>query len=405
MTRALATLDLPLLKATAPARFRSPISVISAPLRPRVIAAITCTLTTALSRARRWMKSTSATWSMTGSVSGMTTMLVTPPAAAAWLAVLSVSRCSSPGSPVNTCISMRPGHSTWPLQSTTLERSGALRRRCAPKSAITPSLTSSPPGSSLPEAGSTRRALRKVVASCAGEPFLGMARTSVVGQLARHGLEHGHAHRDAHLHLVADDAARVIGDGGRNFHAAVHGARVHDERIRLGARELLVVEAEEVEVFVGGGYVGALHALPLQPQHHDDVGAFKARIHAGEDLRAQPLGCGRQQGGGGHDAHARPHGIEHIDIGSSDARMQDVAADRDRQAGDAALGAADRQYIKQRLGRMLVCAVTSIDDRAVHLLCQELDRPGSVMAHHQDVGAHGIERHGGVDERLTLLHG
>src|SRR5215831_16387409 len=279
----------------------------------------------------------------------MTTMLVTPPAAAAWLAVLSVSRCSSPGSPVNTCISTRPGHSTCPLQSTTLERSGALRRRCAPKSAITPSLTSSPPGSSLPEAGSTRRALRKVVASCAAEPFLGMAGTSVVGQLPRHRLEHRHAHRHAHLHLVADDAARVVGDGGGDFHAAVHGARMHDERIRLGAGELFMVKAEEVEVFAGGGHVGALHALALQPQHHDDVGAFEAGIHAGEDLGTQPFGCGGQQGGGSHDAHPRAHGIEHIDIGSSDARMQDVAADRYRQAGYAALGAADRQYIKQRL--------------------------------------------------------
>ena len=92
------------------------------------MAAMTCTLTTALSRARRWMKSTSATWSMTGSVSGMTTMVVTPPAAAAWLAVFSVSRCSWPGSPVNTCMSIRPGHSTWPLQSIDL---GALGRIAA----------------------------------------------------------------------------------------------------------------------------------------------------------------------------------------------------------------------------------------------------------------------------------
>src|SRR5581483_1664699 len=87
MTRVLATLDLPLVKAMAPARFKRPISVIYRPLRPRVMAAMACTLTTALSRARRWMKSTSATWSITGSVSGMTTMVVTPPAAAAWLAV------------------------------------------------------------------------------------------------------------------------------------------------------------------------------------------------------------------------------------------------------------------------------------------------------------------------------
>jgi hypothetical protein len=83
ITRVLATLDLPLVKAMAPARLSRPISVMSWPLSPRVMAAITCTLTTALSRARRWMKSTSATWSMTGSVSGITTMVVTPPAAAA----------------------------------------------------------------------------------------------------------------------------------------------------------------------------------------------------------------------------------------------------------------------------------------------------------------------------------
>ena len=35
-----------------------------------------------------------------------------------------------PGSPVNTCMSIRPGHSTWPLQSMTSAPSGALRRRC-----------------------------------------------------------------------------------------------------------------------------------------------------------------------------------------------------------------------------------------------------------------------------------
>ena len=47
------------------------------------------------------------------------------------------------------------------------------------------------------------------------------------------------------------------------------------ERVGLGARELLVVEAEEVEVFARRGHVGALHALALQAQHHDDVDAFE----------------------------------------------------------------------------------------------------------------------------------
>ena len=84
-------------------------------------------------------------------------------------------------------------------------------------------------------------------------------------------------------------------------------------------------------------------------------------------------------------------------------RVQDVAADGDRQPGDAALGAADGERIEQRLGRVLVRAVAGVDDGAVDLLRQQLDRAGRVVAHDQDVGAHGVERHGRVDQRLALL--
>ena len=78
----------------------------------------------------------------------------------------------------------------------------------------------------------------------------------------------------------------MVGDGGGDLHAAVHRAWVHDERVRLGAGELLVVEAEEVEVLAGRGHVGALHALALQAQHHDDVGTLQPGVHVGEDLDA-----------------------------------------------------------------------------------------------------------------------
>ena len=84
--------------------------------------------------------------------------------------------------------------------------------------------------------------------------------------------------------------------------------------------------------------------------------------------------------------------------------MQDVAADRDDEALDAALVAADGERIEQRLGRVLVAAVAGIDHRAIDLLRQQLDRAGRMMAHHQDVGAHGVQRHRGVDQGLALLH-
>lgn len=58
---------------------------------------------------RLFTYSTSAMSSITGSVSGMTMMLVTPPAAAARDADLMVSRCSAPGSPTKTRASTRPG--------------------------------------------------------------------------------------------------------------------------------------------------------------------------------------------------------------------------------------------------------------------------------------------------------
>ena len=82
-----------------------------------MIAAIGCTCTIALSRARRRTKSTVAGLSIVGDVSGWQMMVVTPPAAAAWLAEASVSRLASPGSPMKARISTRPGAISLPRQS------------------------------------------------------------------------------------------------------------------------------------------------------------------------------------------------------------------------------------------------------------------------------------------------
>ena len=70
-------------KASAPASFRNPISVISRPARPLVSAAMgrTCTMLSAW--ARRVTNSRISGVSIAGSVSGRVTMVVTPPAAAA----------------------------------------------------------------------------------------------------------------------------------------------------------------------------------------------------------------------------------------------------------------------------------------------------------------------------------
>ena len=53
--------------------------------------------------------------------------------------------------------------------------------------------------------------------------------------------------------------------------------------------------------------------------------------------------------------------------------MQDVAADRDGQALDAALAAADGERVEERLRRMLVRAVAGVDDRALDLARQKMN--------------------------------
>src|SRR5215813_11825331 len=100
MTCALVTLLAPSVKATAPAALSRPISAISSPRRPLVSAAIGCTCTIEESRARRSTKSTIAGSSIAGEVSGCDTMVVTPPAAASWLAEPLATPYLAPYSPL-----------------------------------------------------------------------------------------------------------------------------------------------------------------------------------------------------------------------------------------------------------------------------------------------------------------
>lgn len=119
------------------------------PARPLVAAPATWTCTSSTSRARRRMKSTTDGSSTVGSVSGCTTMEVTPPPAAARAADSSVSLVSEPGSPVLTRRSIRPGASMAPLQSITrTSGDSASKPGRRATSAMTPSATTRAPGPS-----------------------------------------------------------------------------------------------------------------------------------------------------------------------------------------------------------------------------------------------------------------
>src|SRR5580704_4432549 len=225
-------------------------------------------LTMAVSRARRSTKSTVAELSITGEVSGWQIMVVMPPAAAAWLAEANVSRWLAPGSPTKARMSIRPGATILPAQLTMSVPSGTP---AAPmprfRSRITPSAIRTSPGPSKSRDGSITRAL----ASRIGRRSVRMVLSLRVRQVAGERFQHRHAHCHSHFDLFPDQRLRAVGNGRLDLDASVHGARMHDECIRLGEGELLLVEAPIVEIFAGRRHERAVHALALQPQHHHNV--------------------------------------------------------------------------------------------------------------------------------------
>src|SRR6266550_3698871 len=216
-------------------------------------------LTIAVSRARRSTKSTVAELSITGEVSGWQMMVVMPPAAAAWLAEAKVSRWLAPGSPTKARMSISPGAMILPAQLMMSVPSGTP---AAPmprlESRITPSAIRTSPGPSKSREGSMRRAL----ASRIGRRSVSMV--SRVRQVASERFEHRHPHRHSHFHLFADQRLRAVGHDRIDFHAAVHRAGMHHQRIGLCISEFFLVEPKIVKILARGRHERTVHALTLQ---------------------------------------------------------------------------------------------------------------------------------------------
>ena len=102
------------------------------------------------------------------------------------------------------------------------------------------------------------------------------------------------------------------------------------------------------------------HPLALHPQDVDDVGVGDRRdvVRGG----ARP---GRQERGGPTRIASAPTSRERLYERARDARVQDVADDRDMQPVQAAERLAHRVEVEQRLRRMLVLAVAGVHDARV----------------------------------------
>ena len=168
--------------------------------------------------------------------------------------------------------------------------------------------------------------------------------------------------------------------------------------------ELLGIQAVAVVIFAFRGDKAAVHPFLLQAQHHHHIRAFQPLAHVVEKLTAEVFHACGHQGWGGDQAQAVFHFPEQDQVAAGHAAVGDVAADGDRQALQAAFGAADRQGVQQGLRGVFVPPVARVQDRAIHLLRQKVDRPGGSVPHDQKVRVHGVQGHGGVDQGFALFH-
>src|SRR5689334_21753915 len=141
-------------------------------------------------------------------------------------------------------MSKRPGATILPAQLMTSVPSGTP---AAPiprfRSRTTPSAIRTSPGPSKSREGSMTRAL----ASRIGRRSVSIG-GSRVRQVAGQRFQHRHTHRHSHLNLFPDQRRGAIGYLRVDLDATVHRTRMYHQRIRLGRGEVLLVQAEIVEI-------------------------------------------------------------------------------------------------------------------------------------------------------------
>ena len=154
-------------------------------------------------------------------------------------------------------------------------------------------------------------------------------------------------------------------------------ARMHDDRVRLGIAQLLLVEPAEAEIFPHARHKAAFMrsrcrrsiittSAPARPS--------RMEVKTSTPSRSMPAGAAwtaRRR------APARPSRVSSRMFERATRECSDVAADRHDEALEPPLVAADGQRVEQRLGRMLMRAVAGIDHGAVDLLREEATAPAA----------------------------
>ena len=351
-----------------------------------------------MSRARRRMKSTTDGSSITGSVSGCTTMEVTPPAAAARAADFSVSLVSAPGSPVLTRRSTRPGaeHGAAARRPLDIGRQAVYGRPLTHlgDQALGDDQRRQARRSRSPDRPGARRRRRS------DEPA---AHQSLSSRAARRG-QHRHAHGHAHLDLVLDQAdgrgRRRRRSRSRRRGSSGPGASPARPARRGPASRGPGPRSGNIRASRGRARRACARAAGAasSPRRRR-----RCRGEVVEHLDAPALRAGRHQGRRPDQAHAR---AQHGAAGRRSSAPRGCAGRRRRWPRSGRRPSPNARRMESASSSAWVgCSCwpsPALMTLQLDLLRQQRRGARRAVADDQDVRLHGVQGHGGVDQGLAL---
>ena len=136
-------------------------------------------------------------------------------------------------------------------------------------------------------------------------------------------------------------------------------------------------------------------AFVLDAQEHDDIGISQCGAEIVRNLDVERLEPSRYEGGGADDRDIDAQLGKRMDVRARDSAEENVSENDNLAAFQAAEFLPHGEHVEEGLGRMLVGAVTGIDDRNMEQPAQVERGTAGGMAQHDHVGV----------ERLDILRG
>ena len=212
----------------------------------------------------------------------------------------------------------------------------------------------------------------------------------------------GHADDEAVGDLIEDDGMWAVGDFGGDLDAAIDRARGEDQDVGFCSADAVAVHAEEVRVLADRREERGALPLELNPQQVDAIALAENLIEVVRDFDAQPFNVRGDECRRAADDDSCSEFLQAPNVRAGDAAMQDVADQRDSQAGDAVAMLSDREDVEQSLRRMLVSSVSRIEHARLEQLRQQMRRAGGAVSHDDLIDSHRFDVLSGVVKRLAL---